>query len=90
MNRRMKRLAVVLMAAAVPLLFAACGDSKKGSAGTGASGSAASASGSGGTGVAAVGFNTCFKCHADNNMPMPHGHLPAPLATIQMTGGGEY
>lgn len=69
MNRHSKRLAVLLMAAAVPLVFAACGDNKKGSAGTGASGSAASASGAGGTGVAAVGFSTCFKCHADNNNP---------------------
>ncbi|MBI5637557.1 MAG: hypothetical protein HZA03_06275 [Nitrospinae bacterium] len=59
MNRHMKRLAVMLMAAAVPLLFAACGDAKKGSAGTAASG----------TGVAAAGARTCFKCHADNNSP---------------------
>ncbi len=69
MNGQTKRLAVLLMAAAVPLLFAACGDAKKGSAGTGASGSAADAAGAGGTGVAAVGFTTCFKCHADNNNP---------------------
>lgn len=59
MNRRSKRLAVLLLAAAVPLLFAACGDNKKGSASTAATS----------TGVAAVGFSTCFKCHADSNNP---------------------
>lgn len=59
MNRHMKRLAAMLMAAAVPLLFAACGDAKKGSAGTAASG----------TGVAAAGAQACFKCHADNGNP---------------------
>ncbi len=58
MNRHMKRVAVMLMAAAVLLLFAACGDGKKGSSGMGS-----------GMGVTAIGTTTCFKCHADNNNP---------------------
>ncbi len=84
MNRHTKRLAVMLVVAAVPLLLAACGDGNKGSAGTGASGSAASASGSGGTGVAAVGFNTCFKCHSDNNNP---AGLKKPFGDTQAVAG---